>query len=151
VKYLSAEDKLDIARVLSAYGFALDFRDFAALRTIFADDATIDYYNGSDERQGIEAIIEFLSKTVTSVDMTQHIMGSFLIDEESIDIARVHCNVTAHHLVGLAQGGAPPEETYTLSGRYSDRFERGTDGWRIRHRAFVGLARIGAPQLITRY
>jgi hypothetical protein len=96
VKYLGTEDQLEIARLLSAYGYALDSRSFDALRMIFADDAEIDYYHGTDIRHGIEAIVDFFSKTATSVAMTRHIWVLISIDEKSIDATRVWCNVTAH-------------------------------------------------------
>jgi hypothetical protein len=124
-------DRQDIHDVLLRYCRACDRIDEELLRTVFHEDAYIDYgvFSGTAR--------EFLAWIIDNIrDNYTH--GSHNICNEYVaidgDVAYVELNIIIHNGVPDDKG----QIIYTLlGGRYLDRFERRQGEWRIANRKFL--------------
>ncbi len=143
----SPADRVEIDDLLARYGFALDLRRWDDLRSVFTEDAVIDY-DWSTPHSGIEDIVEFFRASASSVAATQHLMHTTLVTGTGEDTAEGIAHVTAHHMAA----GTPPvpaDATFTVTGTYTDRYVRTDAGWRIAHRKLTLVTQAGNPGLLT--
>ncbi|WP_433359815.1 nuclear transport factor 2 family protein [Streptosporangium sp. CA-115845] len=145
---LAPRERAEIDDLLARYGFALDLRDWAGLRSVFASDAVIDYA-GTRRHTGTEAIVEFFRASAGSVAATQHLMHTSWVWSTGAHTAEGLTHVTAHHIAAGVATPAAAESTYTVTGTYTDRFQRTDDGWRIGYRRLRLLTRAGDPGILT--
>ena len=124
-----AADRMAIVALTIAYAWAIDGRDYDALRHIFEPDATAMLV---DERVGIESIIERISSALDPLDASQHLIGNHQV-VVSGDTATCRCYLQAQHVRRGASGGP----NYIVAGRYDDDLVRTPAGWRIRRRVLV--------------
>ncbi|MCX6433647.1 MAG: nuclear transport factor 2 family protein [Actinobacteria bacterium] len=137
-------DRIEIEELLVRYSRALDFRDFAALETLFTADATFDAGSlgcptGSAE---IRAMIE---GTLTGLDATQHLIGKSLIELNG-DEAEVRTYLISQHIREATEG---PVKHYFLGGEYADRVVRTPEGWRIAYRRLDRMWKQGDRAVIS--
>ena len=125
-------DKAEIVELMTRYCFAVDFRDFEQLRTVFATDADATYVLsplnlGLEDvhLSGVDAIVEWLSSVLGNLGEPgpRHAMTNYLIE--------IHGD-HAHSRNYLAGGG----------GLYTVDHVRTPDGWRA---GAVGDAQLPAP------
>ncbi len=137
-------DRIEIEELLVRYSRALDFRDFAALETLFTADATFDA--GSlgcpTGAAGIRAMIE---GTLTGLDATQHLLGKSLIELKG-DEAEVRTYLISQHIREATEG---PIKHYFLGGEYADRVVRTPEGWRIAYRRLDRMWKQGDRAVIS--
>ena len=126
-------DALEIANLKARYCAAGDSAPHDAegaasgLRDCFMPYATADY--GFIQFENPEALIDFLSNAVGGgSEWMIHMLGSPQI-EVSGDTATGDWTVAVH---SRTRAG----ETMQVVGRYSDRFKRTPNGWRINHIKF---------------
>ena len=108
------------------YCWALDSKNFEALASVFAQDATTGL-GGS--QSGIAEIIERVSSALARFPTTQHIVTNHVIAING-DAATSRCYVQVQH---VWESG----DLYTVGGRYEDQLSRTPAGWRITHRDLV--------------
>lgn len=106
-----------------AYCWAIDSKDWEALRTIFLPDATAHL---GDERVGIESIIDRIRTALSNLDISQHMISNHQVVITGNE-ATSRCYLQAQHVRRGADGGP----NYMVAGRYIDRFTRTNEGWRI--------------------
>ena len=145
---LSPPDRAAIDDLLAQYAFAIDMRVWDDLRSVFADDAEIDYSGGQQRHAGIENIVEFFRATAGRVAATQHLLHTSRVWPTGPDAAAGLTHVTAHHIAAGEPRPAPPSATFTVTGTYTDRFVRTPAGWRIIARRLDLLTRAGDPALL---
>ncbi|GAA1268927.1 hypothetical protein GCM10009609_35040 [Pseudonocardia aurantiaca] len=105
-------------------------------------------YSGPRVSRGIDDIVAFFRTTASAVAATQHLLHTSRVRPTADpDVADGLSHVTAHH-VGHGARPAPPEAVYTVTGTYTDRFERTPDGWRIGHRTLTLLTCAGDPKIL---
>ena len=126
-------DALEIANLKARYCAAGDSAPHDAegaargLRACFVPDATADY--GFTQFENPEALIAFMGSAVGGgSEWMIHMLGSPQI-EVAGDAATGSWTVAVH---SKTRGG----ETMLIVGRYSDRFVRTAEGWRISHIKF---------------
>ncbi len=124
-------DERDIVAVALRYCRALDTKDWPLLRTVFFDDATAQLGQPTT-LTGIDAILGRISGALGGLDDSQHLVGNHEVVVDG-DTATHRCYLQAQHIRAAADGSP----NYIVAGRYEDRFERGEDGWRIRHRTLT--------------
>jgi hypothetical protein len=121
----TAVDKIEIAEVMTRYCFAVDFRDFEALRSVFQPDAEATYVLsplglGLDdvELSGVDAIIEWLSSVLGNLGepAPRHAMTNHLIELDG-DRAR------SRSYLGSGTGLYTVEHVRTPDGWRASRFE----------------------------
>lgn len=140
----SLQDRLDVADLLAAYSTALDTKDWDALREVFTPDAGCDY-GTLGTPSGVDEIIVLVSKTLESLDVTQHLVGNVTVQVTG-DEATAGAYLIAQHL----RAGTPGGDTYLMGSTYTDALVRTPEGWRIRHRTMTRLWATGNRDVITR-
>jgi SnoaL-like domain len=119
-------DELEIAALLNSYARAVDTKDWALYRSVFTDDAHIDY--SADVFVGsLDEAIEFFSGQFSAlVSMSMHYITNIESDIDG-DAARVRAmfyNPT--QIKGIA-------ELSMFGGYYFHDLVRTPDGWRSRN------------------
>jgi ketosteroid isomerase-like protein len=120
------QDRRQIIDLTIAYCWALDSKDWEALRSVFLPDATARL---GDERDGIESIIARVSGALGALDSSQHLISNHQVAVDG-DTATCRCYLQAQHVRRSAEGSP----NYIVAGRYLDRLIRTTEGWRIQRR-----------------
>lgn len=144
---LALPDRAEIGDLLARYCFAIDLRDWASLRQVFAPDAVITY-SGPRVSTGIDQIVAFFRVTASAVAATQHLLHTSRTWATGPDTAEGLSHVTAHHVAHDAVLPAPEAATYTVTGTYNDLFVRTPQGWRISRRTLTLLTRAGDPAIM---
>jgi hypothetical protein len=144
---LAASDRVEIGDLLARYCFALDGRDWEALRDVFAVDGQT-RYSGGRVSTGIDEIVAFFRATASAVAVTQHLLHTSLVRATGPDAAAGVTHVTAHHVGYDVALPAPESQTYTVTGTYDDLFARTAAGWRIWRRTLRLLTSAGDPAIL---
>jgi 3-phenylpropionate/cinnamic acid dioxygenase small subunit len=137
-----SEDRSAIAALTIDYCWALDTRDWDALREVFLPDAVAEL--GSPELFGIEAIIDRVSSALGPLDDSQHMVSTHQIVIDG-DRARSRCYFQAQHI----RAGASGSPHFIIAGRYEDELVRTDQGWRIARRRLVPMWREGNSEVVT--
>ena len=124
-------DERAIVGVALRYCRALDTKDWEALRDVFVPDATGDLGGGAT-RIGADEIIARISKALSLLDESQHLVGNHEVVVDG-DTATHRCYLQAQHVRKDAVDGP----NYIVAGRYEDEFVRTEAGWRIKYRRLV--------------
>ena len=121
----SARDELDIQRVIHDYAWACDNGDWALLKSVFTDDAELDYSSTLGPTGRRDEIVAWLEQSLGQMSMIQHTVTNFQIDvaaDEASVRAMFHCSGRLPAIDGLLVTG----------GYYLDELVRTPDGWKIR-------------------
>jgi 3-phenylpropionate/cinnamic acid dioxygenase small subunit len=137
-------DERAIIGVCVRYATAIDDRDWERLRSCFVADA-VGIYHADRVLTGYPAIEEAVRTAVTPLSRTQHLVANFTVELDG-DEASSRCYLHAQHV----RAGIPGGETFVIAGRYSDRFVRTDDGWRIRERRLDRWWTAGNPAVTAR-
>lgn len=125
----AALDRLAIADGLTRYAYAIDDRDFAAVRALFAPDAHLDYTASGGPAGPRDEVVDWIEQGLGLVGPTQHVVTNVLVDLDGAD-ATSRC-----YLVNPLLTPENPAETVVLiGGGYRDTWRRTRDGWRITDR-----------------
>ena len=118
-------DRLRIHDLLVTYAAAIDARDWARVRTVFTEDAVLDYSVFGGPRGTVDQAVEWLSTTLAQVPMTQHLISNVLIQlgTDTADVSSIVFNP-----LGTGKG------VILIGGTYTDRLERTDAGWLISQR-----------------
>ncbi|MET0353358.1 MAG: nuclear transport factor 2 family protein [Acidimicrobiia bacterium] len=112
---LGAEDTLEIQAVLQRYAFALDDRDWDAMREVFTDDAE---WLGA---VGLDGVIHELQ---VHTHPYQHVIANHLMEAVSDD-----------EVIVRSKALFPVAEGRVLEAVYRDVVVRTPAGWKIRHKS----------------
>ena len=123
----AAADRQAIVDLTIAYTWALDTKQFDALRDVFAPDATAELRGV--ECTGLDAIIERISKALQPLDASQHLLGNHQVTLDG-DRARSRCQLQSQHVRHGTAGG----DNFVIGGVYEDELVRTASGWRITRR-----------------
>jgi 3-phenylpropionate/cinnamic acid dioxygenase small subunit len=123
-------DRLEIERLLVAYGWALDSKDWDALRACFAPGATVDYTTSGGPAGTADDFVPWVAKMLSAFPMTQHMMTNIdvTIDGDTA-IARTAC----YNPMGAATDEGPLHHFF-IGLEYHDRLVRTDAGWKIAFR-----------------
>ena len=121
------EDRAAIHELEMRYFFAVDDRDWTAVRACFTADARLDYgvFTG-----GVDAVVDAIARGLSSFTRTMHHGGNVLI-ELAGERARCETYAVCHHRLGDGDGAR--DRVSAL--RYRDELRRDAGGWRIAARA----------------
>lgn len=126
------QDHHDIVQLTHDYCWALDTREWAALRNVFTPDVVADLGKGG--QTGIDEVIERVSSALGDLDDSQHMVATHQIRITG-DTATCRCYLQAQHIKHDTAGG----DHYMVGARYEDECVRTPDGWRIAKRAIVPM------------
>ena len=116
-------DLLEIQRLLSDYAWGCDEGDFALVRSVFSDDARLDYTSTGGPAGGPDEVVAWLADSLTGIRI-QHVVSNFRIDVTGDSAAGKAMFFTTVHLEGLGQ-------PLTTGGYYDLSLTREALGWRI--------------------
>jgi len=118
-----------LARVPVTYARGIDRRDWALVRSCFADDAMVE---GSRASAPVEAYLADLRLGVEFFPTTMHFMGNQIVELEG-DVGRVETYAVAYHWKA-EQAGAEHPDNLIVGVRYHDTLVRSGERWVISHR-----------------
>ena len=119
-------DEAEIARLLYRYARAVDTKDWELYRSVFTQDAVIDYSSAGIPAGSRDEIAEFLSKGFTTIPWSMHYITNIEADVDG-DTASVRAMFyNPMQLPGMA-------EMSSCGGYYHHELVRTPDGWRSRH------------------
>ncbi len=125
------EAREEILALCHTYARAQDRLDHAAHRSVFHDDAWLDYgyFKG-----GPDEFVDFAQGALRGIGITQHFLGQIEIDITSETEAFGEVYLIAHHQVDGPDGRL---DDWIYAGRYVDRYERRDGVWKIAYRAEI--------------
>ncbi|WP_436772263.1 nuclear transport factor 2 family protein [Yinghuangia sp. YIM S09857] len=127
-------------RLPKLYARGIDRRDWALVRSCFADDAFVD---GSRDALAIDEYLERLRPGVEFFPVTMHFMGNQIADvDDGARTGRVETYAVAYHFKGEPAGAEHPENL-VVGVRYTDEVALTGGEWRIVRRAVSGDWRQG--------
>ncbi|MBT4161623.1 MAG: nuclear transport factor 2 family protein [Gammaproteobacteria bacterium] len=123
-----AADKVEIMDLSSNYMRGLDRLDGELERSVFWDDAYLDYgiYEG-----GPDGFIDYCQSSLKTHASNHHFIGQINIDLEGEE-AYGEVYYQAFHRIKNEQG---EDRDLFISGRYVDRYERRNGVWKIAYRS----------------
>jgi ketosteroid isomerase-like protein len=120
----ASDDRWDITDVLQHYARSIDRFDFAAVASVFADDAVIEY-GGYPEFHGGAATARFLDEHTRTTAWHQHLLSVAEIGLDGDEAS------TLTYFVAHAVGKDDADRVRINVGEYRDRLRRTPDGWKI--------------------
>ena len=116
-------DKLEIHEQLARYARGVDEHDWELYRSVFTDDAHIDYSSAGAIAGSREEVVAFLSEAFTTIPWSQHYITNVEIDLDG-DTATVRAMFyNPMQLPGV-------EGSSSCGGYYFHDFVRTADGWK---------------------
>ena len=135
-------DHAEIVELTHRYCWALDDREWDALRDLFTDDATA--FLGVDCAD-VDAIVAQCRGFLSTLDASHHMVTNHLIEIRG-DEATCRCYFQAQHTVRGLEGG----DNWLLGGRYIDRLRATRLGWRVERRDLIGMWSDGNAAILGR-
>lgn len=132
----------EIARRIADYARAVDARDWELLAACFTPDAMV-LYQGFNEHDGREAIVEGCRRSLLRFASTTHLVGPCAIELIGAREATSRCEVIATH--ERAAEDDLPAARYTIGGTYRDRLVQKAGRWRIARRVLEVAWQTGDP------
>ena len=123
-------DRIEIDDLLTRYAAAVDTKDWELYRTVFTDDAVIDYTSAGGIRGSLGEVVEWLSHAMKLFPMTQHFVTNRLV---VLDGDTATGRAYYYNPLGRPDGKGGTQLLF-MGGYYHDRFRRTADGWRIAER-----------------
>jgi hypothetical protein len=121
----AAADELRIQRVLYDYAWGCDSGDWKLLRSIFTDDAQLDYTTSGGPSGGRDEVVAWLEESLSQVDMIQHVVSNFQID--------VSGDRAGGRAMFFTSVRLPGSSDLLLTGGYYDlEFGRVGEEWKLR-------------------
>ena len=119
-------DELEISALLTRYARAVDTKDWDLYRSVFTDDAVIDYSANGIPAGSRDDIAEFLARGFTRIPMSMHYITNIesQIDGETAQVRAMFYNPM--QLPGMT-------ELSYCGGYYYHELVRIDDGWRSRN------------------
>jgi 3-phenylpropionate/cinnamic acid dioxygenase small subunit len=119
-------DKLEIHELLARYARAVDTHDWDLYRSLFTDDAHIDYSSAGAAAGTRDEVTTFLEAAIPTLPWTQHVITNVEID---LDGDRAQVRATFLNPMQLPGVEGPS----CCGGSYRHDLIRSPDGWRSRH------------------
>lgn len=120
----SVRDELDIQRTKFDYAWACDNADWALLRSLFTEDATIDYSSTGGPAAGRDEVCRWLEESLGGLEFIYHVVSNFQIDldgDRATSRSMFHCTFRV------------PGSTnnFVTGGYYDETYVRTAEGWKI--------------------
>lgn len=116
-------DLLDIQRLMSDYAWGCDEGDWALLRSVFSEDAKLDYSSTGGPAGGPDEVVAWLESSLSLVQI-QHVVSNFRIDVSGDSAEGTAMFFTTVRIEGL-------DQPITTGGYYNLAFVRADGRWKI--------------------
>jgi len=132
-------DQLEITALLTKYARAVDTKDWELYRSVFTDDAHIDYSSAGAIAGSREEVADWLAQGFATIPMSMHYITNIEILENTGDTATVRAMFyNPMRLPGMA-------ELSYCGGYYHHNLVRTAEGWRSRRLREESLWFVNAP------
>lgn len=121
------DDIYTITRVMYAYCWALDHRDWDRLEACFTDDVVFEASN-MGRYEGYQSLLEAFQTRTIRVPIRRHLIGNPYV-QVSGDTAEFTSNLMNIRV----RAGAPGGDFFIAGGHYRNSLVRTDKGWRIAH------------------
>ncbi|CAJ1503442.1 nuclear transport factor 2 family protein [[Mycobacterium] kokjensenii] len=122
----STDDRLDIAALLHRYARAVDGKDWALYRSVFTEDAVIDYSSAGAICATRDEVADWLAAGFDAIPMSMH----YITNIEILDFAGDSAQVRAMFYNPMQLPGMT--DLSYCGGYYHHDLVRTGDGWRSR-------------------
>ena len=139
-------DQRAIVELTVRYCWALDERNFEALRSIFSPDCTALY--GRLHLVGVEQVMARCQRALEILDASQHLVSTHQVNIVG-DSATCRCYFHAQHVRHGAASELDPSPNFVVAGRYTDDLVRTGQGWRIRRRVLADMWTHGNVRVVS--
>ena len=119
-------DRIAISDFLTAYSRAVDTKDWDLFRSLFTDDAAIDYTSSGGIAGGVEEVATWMENTMSMFSTTQHI-----ITNETVAIDGDTASVQAVLFNPMVFEGSDTL-SFSCGGGYDLDLVRDGEGWKSR-------------------
>lgn len=120
-------DRLALSDVLDAYARGIDTKDFALVRSLFTENAALDYTAFGGPKGTASEVFDWISNAVTAFPMTQHHITNRVF---SIDGDEASSTADLLAVMGMGAGDGKMNMMFT-GGIYKDKYTRTPSGWKI--------------------
>lgn len=133
-------DQLEIAALLSRYARAVDTKDWELYRSVFTEDAVIDYSANGIPAGTRDDIAAFLAHAFTAIQMSMHYITNVDVEFDNSGGATVRAMFyNPMQLPGKT-------DLSSCGGYYYHEVVRTADGWRSRHLREDNVWFVNGPQ-----
>jgi len=115
-------DRLEINDLLTRYAHSVDSKNWTLYRSVFTDDAFIDYESAGGIKGTREEVADWLEKTMAGFPMTQHLISN-------IDVT-INGDAASVRAMFYNPMGMPSGKTFWCGGFYNHSLVRTADGWK---------------------
>lgn len=143
----STTDVVEMIRVADAIDAAVDAKDWALVRSFFADTIDVDFsalVGGAPATIPADALIDGWSANLTAEKTSFHLRGNHRVTLDGTDTATMHSHGYAWNRL---EAGADPanggEALWEVWGTYTHGFSRTGSGWTVTAMTFVPTAERG--------
>ncbi len=131
-------DELEITALLNRYARAVDTKDWTLYRSVFTDDAHIDYSSAGAIAGTRDEVADWLSQGFAAIPMTMHYITNI---ESQIDGDKARVRAMFYNPMQLP---GMSEFSY-CGGYYHHELVRTPDGWRSRNLREESVWFVNAP------
>ena len=124
-------DQLEIAALLTRYARAVDTKDWELYRSVFTDDATIDYTSAGAIAGSRDEVADWLSTGFASIPWSMHYITNIEITYPTAQVSGDVAQVTAMFYNPMQLPGMT--EPSFCGGYYHHDLVRTSQGWRSRN------------------
>ncbi len=119
-------DRVELNEVMNRYAASIDLRDWARLRTVFADGEIEADFTSMGVKQvfrgSAESWVDAVRRTLAGFDATQHFLANHSVELDADRAVDTRYMQARHQLAA---------EHYTIGGYYTSHMVRTPQGWRI--------------------
>jgi ketosteroid isomerase-like protein len=134
-------DRIEIEEVLTRYCYAVDDREWDVYRALFTPDAVIDDRVTGGIQSGIEEHIQYLSRALSKVVLSQHALSTVRIDlNGNTAQVRAHCSCPM-----VVEFGEAKNHVFFQGLWYRNSIVRTHEGWKISRLAEEGYWTYNMP------
>jgi 3-phenylpropionate/cinnamic acid dioxygenase small subunit len=120
-------DRLEIEDLLTRYAHAVDTKDWDLYRTVFTEDAFIDYESAGGIKGDLGTIVAWLAEALAAFPKTQHLVANI---DARIDGDEAGVRAMFYNPMVMANG-----KNFFCGGYYNHTLVRTPEGWRSRRLA----------------
>ncbi|KAL8947980.1 MAG: hypothetical protein Q9222_005788 [Ikaeria aurantiellina] len=136
-----------IHNVLALFNYALDSKNFDALRDVYTDDIVARV--AREPTNDIESLIKFYNGTALGDVVTQHTAHTIFVYDLGPQSAKSISYANALYFSKIGEGQFFARDVDTFYERYDDVWARQRDGgWKIRERSINIYAQVGNSSLV---
>jgi 3-phenylpropionate/cinnamic acid dioxygenase small subunit len=112
--------------VLYRYASSIDQKDYAALRSVLADDI-VGQYSAAPEIRGGDALVQWIEEMSVSQGFQHHLVNVYQVD---LDLDQGEARALTYHTSHQVRP-SHPDTVLLIVGRYRDQLRREDGTWKI--------------------